>query len=88
MKHKLILCLVCCLLLTRAAHAQWIVTDPVNLAGNIANTIKEIATASKTVNNTWRMCQNRGNHKLHFPFCGHLVGANSFAPTRRHSLEW
>ena len=52
MKHKLILCLVCCLLLTRTAHAQWIVTDPVNLAGNIANTIKEIATASKTVNNT------------------------------------
>ena len=46
MKHKLILCLVCCLLLTRTAHAQWIVTDPVNLAGNIANTIKEIATAS------------------------------------------
>ena len=59
MKHKLILCLVCCLLLTRAAHAQWIVTDPVNLAGNIANTIKEIATASKTVNNTWRMCQTQ-----------------------------
>ena len=52
MKHKLILCLACCLLLTRTAHAQWIVTDPVNLAGNIANTIKEIATASKTVNNT------------------------------------
>ena len=52
MKHKLILCLVCCLLLTRTVHAQWIVTDPVNLAGNIANTIKEIATASKTVNNT------------------------------------
>ena len=59
MKHKLILCLVCCLLLTRTAHAQWIVTDPVNLAGNIANTIKEIATASKTVNNTWRMCQTQ-----------------------------
>jgi len=52
MKHKLILCLVCCLLLTRTAHAQWIVTDPVNLAGNIANTVKEIATASKTVKNT------------------------------------
>ena len=46
MKHKLILCLVCCLLLTRTAHAQWIVTDPVNLAGNIANTIKEIPQAS------------------------------------------
>ncbi|MFC2489766.1 MAG: DUF4141 domain-containing protein, partial [Prevotella sp.] len=27
---------MCCLLLTRTAHAQWIVTDPVNLAGNIA----------------------------------------------------
>ena len=55
MKHKLILCLACCLLLTRTAHAQWIVTDLVNLAGNITNTIKEIATASKTVSNTWRM---------------------------------
>ena len=59
MKHKLILCLACCLLLTRTAHAQWIVTDPVNLAGNIANTIKEIATASKTVNNTLRVCQTQ-----------------------------
>ena len=34
------------------AHAQWVVTDPGNFAGNIANSIKEIATASKTVKNT------------------------------------
>lgn len=33
-------------------YAQWVVTDPTNFAGNIANTVKEIATASKTVNNT------------------------------------
>lgn len=33
-------------------HAQWVVTDPTNFAGNIANTVKEIATASKTVQNT------------------------------------
>ena len=31
------------------AHAQWTVYDPGNFAGNIANTVKEIATASKTV---------------------------------------
>lgn len=34
------------------AHAQWVVTDPTNFAGNIANTVKEIATAGKTVKNT------------------------------------
>lgn len=34
------------------AHAQWVVTDPWNFVGNIANSIKEIATASKTVKNT------------------------------------
>lgn len=34
------------------AHAQWVVTDPGNFAGNIANSVKEIATASKTVKNT------------------------------------
>jgi hypothetical protein len=34
------------------ANAQWVVTDPGNFAGNIANTVKEIATASKTVKNT------------------------------------
>lgn len=33
-------------------HAQWVVSDPGNFAGNIANTVKEIATASKTVKNT------------------------------------
>ena len=33
-------------------HAQWVVSDPTNFAGNIANTVKEIATASKTVKNT------------------------------------
>lgn len=34
------------------AQAQWVVTDPTNFAGNIANTVKEIATAGKTVKNT------------------------------------
>lgn len=34
------------------ANAQWVVTDPTNFAGNIANTIKEITTAGKTVKNT------------------------------------
>ena len=46
------------------AHAQWVVTDPGNFAGNIVNSVKEIATASKTVKNTldglrkWRNLYN------------------------------
>ena len=37
------------LLFSGKAHAQWVVTDPGNFAGNIVNSVKEIATASKTV---------------------------------------
>ena len=40
------------LLSVGSLHAQWVVTDPTNFAGNIANTVKEIATASKMVQNT------------------------------------
>lgn len=40
------------MLLTLKTNAQWVVSDPMNFAGNIANTVKEIATASKTVKNT------------------------------------
>ena len=40
------------LLFSGKAHAQWVVTDPGNFAGNIVNLVKEIATASKTVKNT------------------------------------
>ena len=46
-------CMALTLLLSgHEIYAQWVVTDPTNFAGNIANTVKEIATASKTVNNT------------------------------------
>lgn len=49
MKNKILILgmvlAVCC----GSVHAQWVVTDPTNFAGNIANTVKEIATASKTV---------------------------------------
>ena len=53
MKKKIMLLVMGIVLLSGLkAHAQWVVTDPTNLAGNIVNTIKEIATASKTVKNT------------------------------------
>lgn len=52
MKTKLPLTLLAFVLLLGTANAQWVVTDPGNFAGNIANSIKEIATASKTVKNT------------------------------------
>lgn len=52
MKSRLIIMALTLLLLGHEVYAQWVVTDPTNFAGNIANTVKEIATASKTVNNT------------------------------------
>lgn len=52
MKLRLIIMALTLLLSGHEVYAQWVVTDPTNFAGNIANTVKEIATASKTVNNT------------------------------------
>lgn len=56
---KSILLIMAILLLgsMNALRAQWVVTDPGNFAGNIANTVKEIATASKTVTNTMKSFQ-------------------------------
>ncbi len=52
MKKYLFTALLGLSLFVTQAHAQWVVTDPTNFAGNIANTVKEIATAGKTVKNT------------------------------------
>lgn len=52
MKQKLWILVIALTCLVGRANAQWVVTDPTNFAGNIANTIKEITTASKTVKNT------------------------------------
>ena len=52
MKTKLSLILLAVALFCGTVNAQWVVTDPGNFAGNIANSIKEIAMASKTVKNT------------------------------------
>lgn len=52
MKKYLFTALLGLSLFATQAHAQWVVSDPTNFAGNIANTIKEITTAGKTVKNT------------------------------------
>ena len=52
MKKYIFMALLGLSLFVPKAHAQWVVSDPTNFAGNIANTVKEIATASKTVKNT------------------------------------
>lgn len=52
MKKYILMMLIGLSLFTNQAHAQWVVSDPTNFAGNIANTIKEITTAGKTVKNT------------------------------------
>lgn len=52
MKRKLKLLFVALSLFTVSAQAQWVVTDPTNIATSIANTVKEIVQTSKTVQNT------------------------------------
>ncbi len=52
MKQKFLILILLGTLFCSQAKAQWVVTDPTNLAGNVTNTIKEIATASRTVRNT------------------------------------
>ena len=42
MKKYLFMALLGGSLFTQQAHAQWVVSDPTNFAGNIANTVKEI----------------------------------------------
>ena len=44
--------MACGCLLAGSAHAQWVVTDPTNLAQSIINTTKDIVQTSKTVKNT------------------------------------
>lgn len=51
MKTKLIILFSLCLLCVGKANAQWVVTDPVNLAQGIINATKNIIHTSKTAAN-------------------------------------
>ena len=48
MRTKIILLLSACLLLAGTARAQWVVSDPGNLAQGIINASKNIINTSKT----------------------------------------
>ena len=52
MKQKIILLVSACLLLAGTARAQWVVSDPGNLAQGIINTTKQIVQTSTTAKNT------------------------------------
>ena len=52
MKQKIILLVSACLLLAGTAQAQWVVSDPGNLAQGIINTTKQIVQTSTTAKNT------------------------------------
>lgn len=51
MKQKIILLVSACLLLAGTAQAQWVVSDPGNLAQGIINASKNIIHTSKTATN-------------------------------------
>lgn len=51
MKTKIIMMFSVCLLFVGKANAQWIVTDPTNIATSIINTTKQIIETSSTARN-------------------------------------
>lgn len=51
MKTKIIMMFSVCLLFVGKANAQWIVTDPTNIATSIVNTTKQIIETSSTARN-------------------------------------
>ena len=51
MRTKIIMIFCLCLLLEGRANAQWVVTDPTNLAQGIVNTTKQIIQTSSTASN-------------------------------------
>ncbi len=51
MKTKLFILMAVCLSCFGRASAQWVVTDPSNLAQGIINTAKQIVQTSTTANN-------------------------------------
>lgn len=51
MRIKILIFFSLCLLLTGKASAQWVVTDPTNLAQGIINTTKQIVETSTTAKN-------------------------------------
>ena len=51
MRTKIIMLFSLCLLLAGRANAQWVVTDPSNLAQGIVNTTKQIVQTSSTASN-------------------------------------
>ncbi len=52
MKLKIfILCLGAIFFFNQKSHAQWVVTDPTNFAGNLVNSVKEIFQTSTTASN-------------------------------------
>ena len=51
MKQRIIITMVLCLFCMGRASAQWVVTDPTNLAQGIVNTTKQIIQTSSTASN-------------------------------------
>lgn len=51
MKTKILMLFAVCLLFAGKAHAQWVVTDPTNIATSIVNTTKQIIETSSTARN-------------------------------------
>ncbi len=56
MRTKILMIFSLCLLLTDKANAQWVVTDPTNLAQGIINATKNIVHTSSTASTMISNC--------------------------------
>lgn len=57
MRTKILMLFALCLLFAGRASAQWVVTDPTNLAQGIVNTTKQIVQTSSTASNMLKSFQ-------------------------------
>lgn len=57
MRTKILMLFALCLLFASRASAQWVVTDPTNLAQGIVNTTKQIVQTSSTASNMLKSFQ-------------------------------
>ena len=59
MKQKIILLCLCLVCTGRSTYAQWVVSDPTNLAQGIVNSTKQVVEAAKNGDHVAELSGNR-----------------------------
>ena len=76
MKQKIILLCLCLVCTGRSTYAQWVVSDPTNLAQGIVNSTKQIVEAAKNGSTMLQSFQEKCGATI----CKGLKGVETGAP--------